>query len=83
MAFRAVAIYCVLSEQCFDQSSGPEIFQNSEQKVFGCQFTASVLQSALDMLTLPNKPCTSVSFIWYGNHHLPQLFPPCYHLLVL
>lgn len=83
MTFWAVALYHFLSEQSFDQSCGPEIFQNSEQKVFGSQLTASMLQSALDILMLPNKLCTSVSFILYGNQHLPQLFPPYYHLFIL
>lgn len=80
MAFRAVPIHHFLSKYCFGQSSGPEIFWNSEQKVSGCQFTASVLQSALESLMLPNKLCASLSFIWYGIQHLPQLFPPCFHL---
>lgn len=44
------------------------------------QFTASVLQSALENLMLPNKLCNSLSFIWYGIQHFPQLFPPSYHL---
>lgn len=79
MAFRVVLYTTFCLNTVLTRVLGLK-FSNTEQKGFGFQFTASVLQSALDILMWPDKLYAAVSCMWHGNQYLPQLSPLYYHL---